>query len=88
MECLIVSVIMAKQIEKIRIATPDDIKQVFSDTMFDTGYGIKDRLRAAEDLAKIYGMFTENINQKHDFGDMGAAIVRELSRARNDRDNA
>ena len=45
---------------KKRIATVDDIKAFFTDIMNDTEQATKDRIRAAELLAKIAGAFNND----------------------------
>lgn len=51
--------LMHKETKK-RIATVDDIKAFFTDIMNDTEQATKDRIRAAELLAKTAGAFRDD----------------------------
>lgn len=51
---------LIKPVRKKRIATVDEIKAFFTDIMEDTEQATKDRIRAAELLAKTAGAFRDD----------------------------
>jgi hypothetical protein len=65
------------------IASPDEVKEFFT-VMMRAPINDLTRLRAAEDLAKCHGMFTENDKGANDvLATMAVEIVRALSREKN-----
>lgn len=60
-----------KQLESIRIAGMEEVKEFWTTTMREEGEELRDRLKASEYLAKTNGAFIDRVEQT---GNMGLVV--------------
>ena len=61
-----------KQLEKATIASMEEVKEFWTNTLRDTNKDLKDRLKASEYIAKTNAAFVDKIDHS---GDLGINVI-------------
>ena len=71
--------------EKTLIASQDELLEFITSTIRGEEYEMKDRLKAADMLSKIHGLYSETRNVNHS-GNIGVQIIDNIPKSRGEPD--